>query len=160
MNVSSFMLEMVPSGGDEVERKFIARFWEAQGYQPKNFTNPYAYFSQLSSNDPTILIVDYQMPEPKTVAKWKKHTAVSDLKTDPKEVRSTVLTVEEETIIVVFRKHTLLPLDDYLYALQSTISHLTRSALHRCLQRHGISRLPDVEHDKPAKQKFKAYPIG
>ena len=82
---------------------------------------------------------------PKTVAKWKKRTAVADLKTGPKEMRSTVLTVEEEAIIVAFRKHTLLPLDDCLYALQPTIPHLTRSSLHRCLQRHGISRLPDVE---------------
>jgi hypothetical protein len=32
--------------------------------------------------------------------------------------------------------------------------------LHRCLQRHGIGRLPDVEGDKPAKRKFKSYPIG
>ena len=58
------------------------------------------------------------------------------------------------------RRHTLLPLDDCLYALQPTIPHLTRSALHRCLQRHGISRLPDVEGDKPKLQKFKRYPIG
>ena len=29
-----------------------------------------------------------------------------------------------------------------------------------CLQRHGISRLPDVEGDKPGKGKFKVYPIG
>jgi transposase InsO family protein len=57
-------------------------------------------------------------------------------------------------------KHTLLPLDDCLYALQATIPHLTRSSLHRCLQRHGISRLPEVTGDKPAKKKFKAYPIG
>jgi hypothetical protein len=32
--------------------------------------------------------------------------------------------------------------------------------LHRCLQRHGISRLPDVEDGKGAKRKFKTYPIG
>jgi hypothetical protein len=53
-----------------------------------------------------------------------------------------------------------LPLDDCLYALQSSIPHLTRSALHRCLQRHGISRLPDIEGDRPKRQKFKRYPIG
>ncbi len=47
-----------------------------------------------------------------------------------------------------------------LDTLQPTIPHLTRSALHRCLQRHGISRLPDVEGDKPKRQKFKRYPIG
>ena len=52
------------------------------------------------------------------------------------------------------------PLDDCLYALQPTIPHLTRSSLHRCLQRHRISRLPDVDGDKPAKKKFKRYPIG
>jgi len=37
---------------------------------------------------------------------------------------------------------------------------LTRSSLHRCLGRHGISRLPEVEGDKPKRQKFERYPIG
>ena len=50
--------------------------------------------------------------------------------------------------------------DDGLYALQPTIPHLTRSSLHRCLQRHGISRLPDTDGDKPRRSKFKCYPIG
>src|SRR6188472_963410 len=97
---------------------------------------------------------------PKTVAKWKGRTSVADLPTGPKEPRSTLLTVEEEAIIVAFRRYTLLPLDDCLYALQPTIPHLSRSSLHRCLQRHGVGRLPDVEGNKPAKKKFKAYPIG
>src|SRR3954449_7400853 len=96
----------------------------------------------------------------KTVAKWKRRTSVDDVRTGPKEARSTVLSVEDEAIVVAFRKHTLLPLDDCLYALQATIPHLTRSSLHRCLQRHGISRLPDVEDGKGIKRKFKAYPIG
>src|SRR5271157_4397094 len=78
----------------------------------------------------------------------------------PKNPRSTVLSLQEEAIAVAFRKHTLLPLDDCLYALQSTIPHLTRLSLHRCYQRHGISRLPDIEGDKPAKKAFKAYPLG
>jgi len=96
----------------------------------------------------------------KTVAKWKKRTCVADRPTGPKEPHSTVLCADEEAIIVAFRKHTLLPLDDCLYALQLSIPHLSRSSLHRCLQRHGISRLPEVEGDKPAKKKFKRYPIG
>lgn len=62
--------------------------------------------------------------------------------------------------MVAFRRHTLLPLDDCLYALQATIPHLTRSSLHRCLQRHGISRLPEVDGDKPKRSRFKAYPLG
>src|SRR3954468_4887543 len=97
---------------------------------------------------------------PKTVAKWKKREATTDLPTGPKQPQSTVLSVEEEAIVVAFRRHTLLPLDDCLYVLQATIPHLTRSSLHRCLQRHGISRLPEVEGDKPGKRRFKTYPIG
>ena len=97
---------------------------------------------------------------PKTVAKWRKRATVEDMKTGPSEPRSTALSEAEEAMAVAFRRHTLLPLDDCLYALQPSIPHLTRSALHRCLQRHGISRLPDVEGDKPKRSKFKRYPIG
>jgi transposase len=97
---------------------------------------------------------------PKTIAKWKARTSVSDLPTGPSKPRSPVLSVEEEAVVVAFRRHTLLPLDDYLYALQPTIPHLTRSSLHRCLQRHGITRLPQVEGEASPKRKFKAYPIG
>ena len=95
----------------------------------------------------------------KTVAKWKKRSSLADLPTGPKQPRSTVLSVEEEAVIVAFRRYTLLPLDDCLYALQPTIAHLTRSSLHRCLQRHEISRLPAVEGSK-RRAAFKAYPIG
>ena len=97
---------------------------------------------------------------PKTVAKWKQRGSVADLPTGPKDPKSTVLSVEDEAIIVAFRRHTLLPLDDCLYALQATIPHLSRSSLHRCLQRHNISRLPDVTGDKPDRKKFKEYPLG
>src|SRR5437660_3004246 len=97
---------------------------------------------------------------PKTVAKWKKRSSVADLSTGPKQPASTVLSIEVEAIVIVFRRHTLLPLDDCLYACQATIPHLTRSSLHRCLQRHGIGRLPTLEGAKPAKKAFKAYPIG
>jgi hypothetical protein len=45
--------------------------------------------------------------------------------------------------------------------LQATLPQLTRSALHRCFQRHGISRLPELDGVRPAqKKKFKKYPIG
>ena len=97
---------------------------------------------------------------PKTVAKWKKRAFVHDAPMGPKDPRSTVLSIGEEAIAVAFRKHTLLPLDDCLYALQATIPHLTRSSLHRCYQRHGISRLPEVQGDKPARKAFRNHPMG
>src|SRR3954451_11874183 len=97
---------------------------------------------------------------PTTVQKWRSRQTSHDARMGPKEPRSTVLSLDHEAIIVAFRRHTLLPLDDCLYALQPTIPHLTRSSLHRCLQRHGISRLPETEGDKPKRSRFKAYPIG
>ena len=66
---------------------------------------------------------------PKTVAKWRQRTSTVDAPMGPKEPHSTVLTSEEEALIVAFRKHTLLPLDDCLYALQATVPRLTRSSL-------------------------------
>ena len=98
---------------------------------------------------------------PGTVRKWRRRTSTEEAVRGPKPA-STVLTPAEEAAIVLFRQQTLLPLDDCLYALQEAIPHLSRSALHRCFQRHGISRLPPA--DAPAagakKAKFKAYPLG
>lgn len=92
----------------------------------------------------------------KTVAKWRKRPSVAGLPTGPREPKSTMLSLEEEAIIVAFRKHTLLPLDDCLYALQPTIPHLTRSSLYRCLQRHGISRCPRSRATSQARRSSSA----
>ena len=98
---------------------------------------------------------------PKTVAKWRRRSFVQDAPMGPTQPRSTVLSIQEEAAAVALRKHTMLGLDDCLYALQSTIPHLTRSALHRCFQRHGVSQLPRVAENASAKKKrFKPYPIG
>ena len=97
---------------------------------------------------------------PKTVQKWKQRAFIHGAPMGPKSPRSTVLTSEQEALCVAFRQHTLLALDDCLYALQTTLPQLTRSALHRLFQRHGISRLPEFEGTKPTRAKFKPYPIG
>ncbi len=96
----------------------------------------------------------------KTIAKWRKRDFTHDVAMGPNKRSSRVLSIEEEAMCVAFRQHTLLPLDDCLYALQETLPHLSRSALHRCYQRHGISRLPNPKNDKPAKKVFRTYPIG
>lgn len=113
---------------------------------------------QNSQESVTVLARRYNI-NPKTAAKWKKRDSVKDLPMGPKRPRSTVLTEQEEAIIVAFRSKSMLSLDDCLYALQETIPHLTRSSLHRCFKRHGVNRLPQSE-SKPAKKRFKSYPIG
>jgi hypothetical protein len=85
------------------------------------------------------------------VRKRKVRSSV-DRRTGPKEPRLTVLSIEEQAVIVGFRRHTLLPLDDCLYSLLPTIP------IWRCLQRHGIGHLAQIEKDEPAKKKFTSYP--
>jgi len=94
----------------------------------------------------------------KTVRKWRKRTSVEDSPMGPKEHRSSVLSPMEEAAIVALRVQARLPLDDVFVALKDVIPHLSRSSLHRCLQRHGISRLPKADLEKP--RRFKAYNIG
>ncbi len=76
------------------------------------------------------------------------------------DICSAALTPEEEAAMVAFQLDNLLPLNAGLDALQPGIAQLIRSSLHRCLQRYGISCLPDVSGDKPMKKAFKADPIG
>ena len=49
---------------------------------------------------------------PKTVAKWQHRSYVNAAPMGPKPCHSTVLTLAEEALIVAFRRHTRLPLDD------------------------------------------------
>lgn len=96
---------------------------------------------------------------PKTVDKRRKRSTTTDAPMGPKVPKSSVLTPAEEAIVLAFRQKTLLPLDDVLGCLKDTIPNLSRSALHRCLQRHGISRLP-VEKTTEKRKRFKTYEIG
>lgn len=78
----------------------------------------------------------------------------------PRQPRSSVLTEAEEAIVVEFRRRTLLPLDDILGSLRGTIPTLSRSALHRCRVRHGISRLPQNKDKTSKRQRFAETAIG
>ena len=111
-----------------------------------------------SSEESVAVLAHLHGVNPKTLAKWRGRGAVEDLPMGPRERKSTTLTPLKEAAIVAFRVHTRLPLDDVFCALKPSIPALTRSTLHRCLQRHGVSRLP-----RPARERrgrFKDYEIG
>lgn len=65
-----------------------------------------------------------------------------------KKRKSTALSELEEAACIAFRLQMRLLLDDVFVALTPAIPGLTRSTLHRCLQRQGVSRLP-----RPKRQK-------
>ena len=77
----------------------------------------------------------------KTVAKWRSRSTTMDSRMGPALPRSAKLTLAEEELVVEFRRRTLLPLDDMLGHLHQCLLQLNRSALYRCLVRHGISQL-------------------
>ncbi len=95
-----------------------------------------------------------------TVTKWRARTTTNDAPMGPSSPHSTVLTLAEEAMVVEFRRRTLLPLDDVLGCLRDSIPTLTRSSLHRCFERHGISRLPESPDQASKRGKFTATPIG
>ena len=97
---------------------------------------------------------------PKTVAKWRRRSTTADAPMGPRAPRSTVLSALEEAAVVEFRRRTLLPLDDVLGRLRESIPQLSRSALHRCLQRHDISRLPRDPERASKRTRFAETRLG
>jgi hypothetical protein len=73
----------------------------------------------------------------KTILKWKHREGVVDHKSGPKKVRSS-LSEMDQAVVCEFRRVTKLPLDDVFIALKDKIPALTRSNLHRCLQKNGF----------------------
>jgi hypothetical protein len=69
------------------------------------------------------------------------------------------LSVEEEAVVRRLPEAILYCRSMPAFTPCNPPSHLTRSSLHRCLRRHGIPRLPEVEGEA-AKRKFEACPIG
>jgi transposase InsO family protein len=94
----------------------------------------------------------------KTVRKWRARSSTDDLPMGPAQRRSSVLSELEEAAVVAVRVQTRLPLDDLYAVMRDTIPHLSRSTLHRALQRHGVSRRPRAPQENV--KRFKAYEIG
>lgn len=87
-----------------------------------------------------------------TVSKWRARRDVQDAPMGPK-APSTAIAAQDEAICASFRLTTRLSLDDCLFVLQQRIPALTRSALHRCFQRYGISRHADLFADADIARK-------
>jgi len=111
-----------------------------------------------ASTEPATVLARRHGVNPKTVRKWRRRDSVEDQPMGPHQRRSSTLSELEEAAVVAFRVQTRLPLDDIFLALRASIPRLTRSTLHRCLQRQGVSRLPRAA--RPRRGQFKQYEIG
>jgi hypothetical protein len=84
----------------------------------------------------------------KTIAKWKARPFSSDMRMGPKNPRSKSLTLEDEMLILAYRWRTRFSLDDSLVRLRRLMPQLSRSALYRCLERHGLSKIGRTHHER------------
>ena len=91
----------------------------------------------------------------KTIAKWKAREFTSDARMGPTNPRASILTQDDEAIILAYRWRTRLPLDDCLDRLRRLMPKLSRSALYRCLRRRGLGRIGSTASSPPLNS-----PIG
>jgi len=74
-----------------------------------------------------------------TVRRWKPRTCVADGSHVPIKL-ATSLTDLEQRLVVELRTALRLPLDDIVEVMRRCMNpKLSRSAIHRCLKRHGVS---------------------
>jgi transposase-like protein len=84
-----------------------------------------------------------------TVRRWRSRTVTTDGSHVPHRLRSS-LGEAEERLALELRTSVGLTIDDALEVMRRCVMpDLSRSALHRCWRRHGVSRLPKPARDKP-----------
>jgi transposase InsO family protein len=119
---------------------------------------------QASSKSDRALAAEHRLTV-STVRRWRQRDDVQDRSHTPHRLQTT-LTPAQEAVVVELRRLLLLPLDDLLAVIHEFLHpSLSRSALDRCLRRHGVARLADLvpkpaDGEPPPKKAFKDYVPG
>jgi IS30 family transposase len=93
-----------------------------------------------------------------TIRRWRSRTTVNDRSHQPHRMAIS-LSAMEETLVCELRTSLQLPLDDIVEVMRRCVNgKLSRSAIHRCLQRHGISQRK--KPDKPSVGVFEQATVG
>jgi transposase InsO family protein len=93
-----------------------------------------------------------------TIRRWRERREVLDRSHAPKHPRIS-LTPAEEQLVVELRQQVGLPFEDVVEVMQRCVrAQLSRSAIYRCLRRHGIASRPAAP--VAATGVFEQYPFG
>ena len=94
---------------------------------------------------PTAVLARLLKISESTVRKWRKRETVEDASHVPKHFKTT-LTLQQQYVVVQLRTRLMLSLDDLLQVCRQFINENTsRAGLQRCLKRHGVSKLADID---------------
>ncbi len=97
------------------------------------------------SDLPTAVLARLLKISESTVRKWRKRESLADASHKPKQLNTT-LSEAQEYVVVELRTRLLLSLDELLAVSKQFINaNVSRAGLQRCLKRHGVSRLADMQ---------------
>jgi transposase-like protein len=114
-------------------------------------------YIQASTASVTELAVELGLNET-TIRRWRGRQTTGDHSSRPKRIDSSLSLLGEE-LVCELRNRLDLPLDDIVEVMRRCVNpKLSRSAIHRCLQRHGISSKPKPAKPKPGR--FETAPVG
>ena len=93
-----------------------------------------------------------------TIRRWRNRRTIEDRSHTPKTLAVSLSPIGE-TLVCELRARLQLPLDDIVEVMRRCLNpKLSRSAIHRCLVRHNLSRRP--KRDKPPVGVFEQATIG
>ncbi|WP_252730729.1 helix-turn-helix domain-containing protein [Colwellia sp. E2M01] len=117
-----------------------------QGAQHANATTTPEIRAFIHESDlPTAVLARLLKISEATVRKWRKRESINDASHVPKQLKTT-LSQAQEYVVVELRTRLLLSLDELLSVCKQFINpNVSRAGLQRCLKRHGVSRLADMD---------------
>ena len=102
------------------------------------------------SDLPTAVLARLLKISESTVRKWRKRDSLDDASHIPKQLNTT-LSEAQEYVVVELRTRLLLSLDELLAVSKQFINaNVSRAGLQRCLKRHGVSRLTEMQTSSEA----------
>lgn len=98
-----------------------------------------------ASELPTAVLARLLKISESTVRKWRQRDTLEDASHIPKH-SNTTLSLQEQYVVVQLRTRLMLSLDHLLLVCRQFINENTsRAGLQRCLKRHGVSKLADID---------------
>ena len=125
-------------------------------------TTPKVRADIQASEDPAWVLAARHGTTEQTVYKWRRRDSVEDRSHTPHRLQTT-LTPAQEAVAVALRRTLLVSLDDLLAVVREFLNpNVSRSGLDRCLRRHGVGNLRDLQakEARPKHSAFKAYEPG
>lgn len=94
---------------------------------------------------PTAVLARLLKISESTVRKWRQRDTLEDASHTPKSLNTT-LTLQQQYVVLQLRTRLMLSLDELLKVCRQFINiNTSRAGLQRCLKRHGVSKLADID---------------